>query len=171
MLTILESEVRLLRIICFQGEVFLVAVLWGTPTKQQVVKAFTRPWLVAAFRPSLHFPQSDKPSLPCSAAPRLREHEQVELARNREQHLQDALWFTVITEVGVLCDKCYLSPILDCFDGKLASWTIGMKPNADLANKNLIDACFQLVDGERPKDSPGWMNPVQFRRPLGLTLR
>ena len=60
------------------------------------------------------------------------------------------LWLTDITEFGLGCGKVYLSPVLDCFDGALASWSIGTSPNADLANSSLEAACAALAEGERP---------------------
>ena len=60
------------------------------------------------------------------------------------------LWLTDITEFGIPAGRCYLSPILDCFDGKLVSWTIGIRPNADLSNGSLTAACSTLGEGERP---------------------
>ena len=60
------------------------------------------------------------------------------------------LWLTDITEFGLGCGKVYLSPVLDCFDGALASWSIGTSPNAHLANSSLEAACAALAEGERP---------------------
>lgn len=62
------------------------------------------------------------------------------------------LWLTDITEFKIPDDsrKVYLSPILDCFDGKLVAWSIGTRPTADLANKSLAIACESLDEGERP---------------------
>ena len=39
----------------------------------------------------------------------------------------DALWLAGVAEFGLACGKRYLSPILDCFDGRLASWSIGLR--------------------------------------------
>lgn len=62
------------------------------------------------------------------------------------------LWLTDITEFKIPDDsrKVYLSPILDCFDGKLVAWSVGTRPTADLANKSLAIACESLGEGERP---------------------
>ena len=35
--------------------------------------------------------------------------------------------------------KVYLSPLIDCFDGLVASWSIGTRPDAELVNK-MLDA-------------------------------
>lgn len=38
----------------------------------------------------------------------------------------------------------YLSPIIDCFDGMVVSWTIGTSPDAELAN-TMLDAAIETV--------------------------
>lgn len=70
--------------------------------------------------------------------------------RDFHASLPNILWLTDITEFGIPGGKCYLSPILDCFDGKLVSWTIGTRPNAELANKALMEACSKLEPWEHP---------------------
>ena len=54
------------------------------------------------------------------------------------------------SEFGLPCGKCYLSPVLDCFDGKLVSWSIGTRPSAEFANRGLVAACAEKGDGESP---------------------
>lgn len=60
------------------------------------------------------------------------------------------LWLSDITEFGLPCGKCYLSPVLDCFDGALVSWSISARPDAALANSSLEGACAALLPGEHP---------------------
>ncbi|MDU6012139.1 MAG: IS3 family transposase [Slackia sp.] len=62
------------------------------------------------------------------------------------------LWLTDITESKLPDDgrKVYLSPILDCFDGRMVSWSIGARPTAEPANSSLSAACAALGKGERP---------------------
>lgn len=55
-----------------------------------------------------------------------------------------------ITEFGIPAGKCYLSPILDCFDGKLVSWAISTSLNAEFANGSLELAYGKLSPGEHP---------------------
>ena len=43
-------------------------------------------------------------------------------------------WVTDICEFQIPAGKVYLSPIIDCFDGMVVSWTIGTSPNAELVN-------------------------------------
>lgn len=41
-------------------------------------------------------------------------------------------WLTDITEFHIPAGKIYLSPIIDCFDGMVVSWTIGTSPNLQI---------------------------------------
>lgn len=47
---------------------------------------------------------------------------------------------TDITEFAIPAGKIYLSPIADCFDGMLTSWTIGSSSNSTRVNKMLDKA-------------------------------
>jgi transposase InsO family protein/transposase-like protein len=45
--------------------------------------------------------------------------------------------------------KLYLSPVLDCFDGSIVSWTTSTSPNAEMAN-SMLEAAIRLTKpGER----------------------
>ena len=57
---------------------------------------------------------------------------------------------TDITEFHIPAGKIYLSPIIDCFDGMVVSWTIGTSPNSKLANTMLQKAIEQLDPSEHP---------------------
>ena len=59
-------------------------------------------------------------------------------------------WLTDITEFHISTGKVYLSPIIDCFDGLVVSWTIGTSPSSDLANRMLDEAISLLSEGEHP---------------------
>lgn len=59
-------------------------------------------------------------------------------------------WLTDITEFALPGGKVYLSPIVDCFDGFLRSWTIGTSPNAKLVNDMLDKATSTLTKEEKP---------------------
>lgn len=60
-------------------------------------------------------------------------------------------WLTDITEFRLSDElKCYLSPVVDCFDGKIVSWSAGTSPNAELANSSLRAAVSTLLSGESP---------------------
>ncbi|RBO88514.1 IS3 family transposase [Pseudochrobactrum asaccharolyticum] len=79
-------------------------------------------------------------------------------------------WLTDITEFHIPAGKVYLSPIIDCFDGLVISWSIGTKPDAELVN-TMLDAAIETVTGtdERPivhSDRgahyrwPGWLSRI-----------
>lgn len=47
--------------------------------------------------------------------------------------------------------QVYLSPMIDCFDGMVVSWTIGTRPTAELVNTMLDAAIDQVaIRGDRP---------------------
>ncbi|NMM29051.1 MAG: IS3 family transposase [Glaciimonas sp.] len=80
-------------------------------------------------------------------------------------------WLTDITEFQIPAGKVYLSPMIDCFDGLVVSWTIGTRPDADLV-KTMLDAAIETVatSENRPvihSDRgahyrwPGWLSRVQ----------
>jgi len=79
-------------------------------------------------------------------------------------------WLTDITEFQIPAGKVYLSPMIDCFDGMVVSWSIGTRPNAELVN-TMLDAAVDkvAVSGERPvvhSDRgghyrwPGWLTRI-----------
>lgn len=62
----------------------------------------------------------------------------------------------------------YLSPIIDCFDGLVVSWSVGVRPGAELVN-SMLDAAIETIAGslDRPivhSDRgahyrwPGWLS-------------
>ncbi len=53
-------------------------------------------------------------------------------------------WLTDITEFHIPAGKVYLSPIIDCFDGLVISWSIGTRPDAELVNM-MLDAAIETV--------------------------
>ncbi len=62
----------------------------------------------------------------------------------------NVLWLTDVTEFGLPCGKCNLSPILDCVDDRLVSWLINTRPTAEFANGALLTACEEKFAGDRP---------------------
>jgi transposase InsO family protein len=95
---------------------------------------------------------------------------------NRDFHAAapNEKWLTDISEFQIPAGKIYLSPIIDCFDGLVVSWSIGTSPNAKLVNSMLDTAIETLADNnERPivhsdRGShyrwPGWMSRVAKAR-------
>jgi putative transposase len=84
-------------------------------------------------------------------------------------------WLTDITEFQIPAGKAYLSPMVDCFDGGVVSWTIGTSPDADLVNTMLDLAVSTLGPDESPivhtdRGShyrwPGW---IERMKKAGLT--
>jgi putative transposase len=83
-------------------------------------------------------------------------------------------WLTDITEFQIPAGKVYLSPMIDCFDGMVVSWTIGTRPDAELVN-TMLDAAIETVaaSNERPivhSDRgahyrwPGWLSRIAGAR-------
>ncbi len=79
-------------------------------------------------------------------------------------------WLTDITEFQIPAGKVYLSPMIDCFDGMVVSWSIGTRPDAELVN-SMLDAAIQTVtvSSDRPvvhSDRgghyrwPGWLSRI-----------
>ena len=99
---------------------------------------------------------------------------------NRDFHaeLPNKKWLTDLTEFALPAGKVYLSPIIDCYDGYIVSWTIGTRPNASLVNTMLDKATSLLKNGENPiihSDRgghyrwPGWierMNKAKLTRSM-----
>lgn len=59
-------------------------------------------------------------------------------------------WLSDITEFSIPAGKVYLSPVVDCFDGYVPSWTRGPSPNAEMVNSMLDEALDTLKAGEHP---------------------
>lgn len=79
-------------------------------------------------------------------------------------------WLADITEFRIPDGKACLSPIIDCFDGMVVSWSTSTSPNAELANSSLEAAISTLDGSERPichSDRrchyrwPGWIGPCE----------
>ena len=78
---------------------------------------------------------------------------------------------TDVTEFHVPAGKVYLSPMIDCFDGLVVSWSIGTRPDADLVN-TMLDTAIEGVanSNDRPvvhSDRganyrwPGWLTRIR----------
>jgi transposase InsO family protein/transposase-like protein len=77
-------------------------------------------------------------------------------------------WLTDITEFQIPAGKVYLSPMIDCFDGLVVSWTIGTRPDANLVN-TMLDAAIETVSNSEDRPVvhsdrgahyrwPGWLS-------------
>lgn len=99
------------------------------------------------------------------------------VARDFHADTPNTLWLTDLTEFHVPAGKVYPSPMVDCFDGIVVSWSIGTSPNAELVN-NMLDIAINVLNGERPivhNDRgchyrwPGWitrMDDAQLTRSM-----
>ena len=54
-------------------------------------------------------------------------------------------WLTDISEFHIPAGKVYVSPVIDCFDGKVVSWTISMRSDAQLVN-TMLDAAIETIN-------------------------
>lgn len=52
----------------------------------------------------------------------------------KQRFPQQGTWLFNITEFALPAGKVSMSRIVDCFDGYLSTWTIGLHPNANLVN-------------------------------------
>lgn len=92
------------------------------------------------------------------------------IERNFHAEAPNRKWLTDITEFHIPAGKAYLSPIVDCFDGMLVSWTISTRPDAEMVNTMLDVATDTLDDDESPiihSDRgchyrwPGWLERIE----------
>lgn len=70
--------------------------------------------------------------------------------RNFHADAPNTLWLTDITQFSCSGFKCYLSALIDCFDGKVIAHKTSLHPDAELANSMLDDALAALGEGEHP---------------------
>ena len=79
-------------------------------------------------------------------------------------------WVTDISEFQIPAGKVYLSPMIDCYDGLVVSWSISTRPDAELVNTMLDTAIETVADSSnRPvvhSDRgghyrwPGWISRI-----------
>ena len=79
-------------------------------------------------------------------------------------------WLTDITEFQIPAGRVYLSPMIDCFDGMVVSWSIDTRPDAELVN-TMLDAAIETVTVSRSRlvvhsdrgghyRWPGWLTRI-----------
>ena len=92
------------------------------------------------------------------------------IARDFHADAPNEKWLTDISEFHIAAGKVYLSPMIDCFDGMVISWSIGRSPDAELVN-TMLDAAIETVEGSTAKPIvhsdrgghyrwPGWLSRV-----------
>ncbi len=88
------------------------------------------------------------------------------IARDFKEDQPNQKWLTDITEFQLPAGKVWLSQVVDCFDGKVVSWSLSTRPDAELVNAMLDNAVKTLNAGERPMIHsgrgghyrwPGWL--------------
>lgn len=80
----------------------------------------------------------------------ISEHPGNKVNRNFHADEPNKLWLTDITQFTLPDFKCYLSAIIDCFDGSIVSHRLSKTPDADLANTTLIQAAESIEGLEHP---------------------
>jgi putative transposase len=84
-------------------------------------------------------------------------------------------WLTDLTEFQLPAGKVYLSPMVDCFDGMVVSWSISTSPDAGMVNSMLDSAIATLKAGDHPivhSDRGGhyrWPGWIERMEATGLT--
>lgn len=68
--------------------------------------------------------------------------------RNFRADKPNEKWLTDITEFHIPSGKVYLSPVIDCFDGMVVTWSVGTSPNAIIVNNILDEAITTLKETE-----------------------
>ncbi|SQW22093.1 putative transposase protein [Escherichia coli] len=88
------------------------------------------------------------------------------IARDFKEEQPNQKCLTDITEFQLPAGKVWLLLVVDCFDGKVVSWSLSTRPDAELVNTMLDNAVETLNASERPvihSDSgrhyrwPGWL--------------
>ncbi|MEC4183260.1 IS3 family transposase [Adlercreutzia sp. R21] len=80
----------------------------------------------------------------------ISEHPGDRVRRNFHAGAPNELRLTDITQFTLPGFKCYLSAIVDCFDGKIVSYRLSKLPDAELANSMLCEAIEVLTPGDHP---------------------
>jgi transposase InsO family protein/transposase-like protein len=91
--------------------------------------------------------------------------------RNFQAAAPNEKWLTDITEFQIPAGKVYLSPIIDCFDGLVISWSIGTRPDAELVN-TMLDAAIEAMGSSNSRPVihsdrgahyrwPGWLTRIR----------
>ena len=97
------------------------------------------------------------------------------IERDFHAEAPNAKWLTDLTEFQLPAGKVYLSPVIDCFDGMVVSWSMGTSPDAGMVNSMLDNAISTLGRNDRPvvhsdRGShyrwPGWIDRMEA---AGLT--
>lgn len=72
------------------------------------------------------------------------------IARDFKAEQPERKWLTAITECRVPTGKVGLSPVVDCFGGKVVSGSLSTRPDAEQVSTRPDNAVERLNAGERP---------------------
>jgi transposase InsO family protein/transposase-like protein len=72
------------------------------------------------------------------------------IKRNFSSNNPNTKMLTDITEFRIPAGKVYLSPLIDCFDGMVSSWSISTSPSSQLVNSMLNNYINNLKQNEQP---------------------
>ena len=89
-----------------------------------------------------------------SYAGEVTEHPGNKVRQDFAAGLPNFLWLTDVTQFSIPAGKLYLSPVLDCFDGSIVSWTTSTSPNAEMANPRPEAAIRPAEPGGGPPHRP-----------------
>lgn len=59
--------------------------------------------------------------------------------------------------------KCYLSPVVDCFDGMPAAWSLSLHPDSALCSSYPRSCLDSLSSGSAPTRTPTAVGPTAPR--------
>ncbi len=80
------------------------------------------------------------------------------IERNFDADRPNEKWYTDVTELNLRGEKCYLSPILDGFNGEIISYNISKSPNLEQIN-DMLNKAFDKnnnLDGLIFHSDQGW---------------
>ena len=77
-------------------------------------------------------------------------------------------WLTDLTEFHIPAGKVYLSPMIDCFDGLVVSWTLETRPDAELVNA-MLDTAIESVTSSDSKPVVHSDRGAHYRWPGWIT--
>lgn len=91
------------------------------------------------------------------------------LQRNFRAQAPNEKWVTDVTEFSVAGEKCYLSPVLDLYNGEIVGWETARKPLMPMINNMLSSALRHLTGEQRPllHSDQGWQYQMpEYRQRL-----
>lgn len=78
--------------------------------------------------------------------------------RNFHAKEPNTIWLTDITQFSSKDSKLYLSPMIDCFDGKVVAWQMSRNPDNALVEK-MLDQALETIDYSTRQEIADKTNP------------